>query len=276
MPELPEVETVRRGLSKLITGKKITAVKVFLPKTIQDCSVEDFIKAVTGSKVKSIGRRAKILLLNLSNGKTILVHLKMSGRLIYYPNKSHPVEKHTRLQFNLDNNAQVRFIDTRKFGYLRVVETNKLSRTSPLSNLGPEPLEDLSKQDFKKLISSIVASKRPIKNWLMDQSFIAGIGNLYADEILYAAGIKPTRLPSGLTSGEVEALFFNMRVILNQAIKLGGSSFNLYVDASGRKGSYQRQLKVYRRRNQACNCGEKIIKIKLAGRSTHFCPSCQK
>jgi len=243
MPELPEVETIRRQLAKKIIGKKLK-----------------------GKKIASVRRRGKILIIDLVNGSALVFHPKMTGQLLVNGKPS----KHTRRIFRFDDGGLLLFNDTRKFGWWKEVrDSSKIEK-----ELGPEPFE-INLKTFKSILS-----KRPnakIKTLLMDQRFVAGIGNIYSDEILYAAKIHPQRQVSTLQSREVELIFKNIKKILRSAISHKGSSFRNYRDAFGKEGDYVRYHKVYQKEGQKCGrCGTTIKRVKMGGRSAHFCPNCQK
>jgi formamidopyrimidine-DNA glycosylase len=274
MPELPEVETVRRDLQHLVVGRKIVSVSVTHPKPLRDYPAAAFEQGLTGARVTGVGRRAKILVIDLDSGDRLLVHLKMSGRLIYCGAES-PRAKHTHVIFGLDNGHELRFVDQRRFGYLKLVEGGDLTGVPETANLGPEPLA----ADFTEERLADILRRQPnkkIKALLLDQTVLAGIGNLYADEILHGAKIHPDRPAATLSPGETGALYRNLREILSRAIEHRGTSFDLYVDGRGRPGAYLKQLKVYGRSDQGCfECGTTLRKIKVAGRGTQFCPRCQ-
>ncbi|MBU4298591.1 DNA-formamidopyrimidine glycosylase, partial [Patescibacteria group bacterium] len=242
MPELPEVETIRRQLAQEIIGKKLA-----------------------GKRITNVRRRAKILIINFNDGTSLIFHLKLTGQLIFNGKPS----AHTRKVFNFDDGSQLIFNDARKFGWWkRVKAPEKIEE-----KFGPEALE-INLKTLKFLLT-----KRPnakIKLLLMDQKFIAGIGNIYSDEILFAAKVGPARLVKTLTSQETQGIFQNIKKILRAAIKSHGSSVEHYLDIYGRKGSYVKEHKVYRREGEKCSrCGTIIERLKLAGRSAHFCPQCQ-
>ena len=277
MPELPEVETIRRDLERLVVGRRIVSAKVVLSKLLRGYPEGRFKKRLIGRRLTAAGRRAKILILDLDSGDKLLVHLKMSGRFLYLPADA-PTAKHTHLVFGLDNGHELRFVDMRQFGYFKLAEGGRLDDMPELKDLGPEPLAPgFSAAPFARLVESKAASRRPIKALLIDQTFLAGVGNLYADEILHAARVSPERRVSTLTTVEVDRIYAALRGILGQAIKLRGTSFDLYVDAEGRRGDYAKRLKVYGRSPGPCpRCGSALRKTRIAGRGTHYCPQCQK
>lgn len=242
MPELPEVETIRRQLERKIVGKKLN-----------------------DKKIVGVRRRAKILIIDFNDGSSLLFHLKLTGQLIFNGRPS----KYTRQVFKFDDGSQLVFNDARKFGWWKYVKDSK-----PIEQgFGPEALE-ISLENFKTLLR-----KRPnakIKPLLMDQKAIAGIGNIYSDEILFAARIHPLRRVKTLTPKEIKMIWLNVRKILQAATKNRGTSENTYLDAMGKKGDYLKYLKVYRKEGQKCpRCGGIVKRIKIGGRSGHFCPKCQ-
>lgn len=277
MPELPEVETVRRDLSGSVAGAKVTGMWTDNPKMLRGAGEQEFAGQVTGAKIVSVKRRAKHLLINLSNKWTIIVHLKMTGQLLVVPSTD-AIERWTHAVITLSDKRDLRFKDIRKFGYLELACTAEIGEHGEnMPNIGPEPLD----RGFTKGVFDWLVRKRPqgkIKALLLDQSFIAGIGNIYADEILFLAGVRPTRRAGSLTSAERDRIYNAIRKVLAAAIEKRGSSINTYVDVSGNKGGYVPLLKVYGREGLPClktGCGI-VKKTKVAGRSTHYCPKCQK
>jgi len=278
MPELPEVETIRTQLQKVLVGKKITNVEVSLPKMVK-LDLVKFKKIIIGAKIKSVSRRAKILVFNLSNGWSLLVHLKMSGRLIFRKKGEAPKEldkKWNHLIYHFADGSRLFHNDLRQFGYVKLWATEKLADFFAKEKLGPEPLEkDFSLDDFLAILAS--RPKVKIKQFLLDQKNIAGIGNIYSDEILFFAGVHPLRRVNELKPAEIKKLYNGIKKILAEAIKHHGTSDNDYLDAFGEKGDYARRLKVYGRQKEKCGkCGGQIQRLKINGRSAHFCPNCQK
>lgn len=266
MPELPEVETIKRDLQKEILGAKITRVYVYSPAVIREPAPSVFEKSIKGLTVKNILRRGKLLILELSNGSALTIHLKMTGQLVY-PGGG----KNSRVAFRLSGGRVLDFNDQRLFGELRLVKD--WTKIKFVQGLGPEPF-DLSYDDFKGMLSG---KKTRIKPLLMDQAFISGIGNLYAAEILFKAGIDPRRPAQTLDERERKSLFKSIKSVLISAIEHGGSSIDDYVRLSGKRGDYVRFHRVYGRENKPCFvCGTAIKRIPQAGRSTYFCPRCQK
>lgn len=281
MPELPEVETIKRDLEKTVLGKKITKVCVRHPKVIREPTIAGFKKGLEGAVIKNILRRAKVLILELSNGKALVIHLKMTGQLVLRQPLStnpEPVEglvypgsgKNSRVAFHLSDGKILDFNDQRLFAELRLLDDWPSLKF--IQGLGPEPAE-LNLEQFKAMLSK---KKTAIKPLLMDQGFISGIGNLYAAEILFQAKIHPLRRANDLTEKEKALLFKAMNDILRAAILHAGSSVDDYVRLSGNKGGYVEYLKVYDREGKPCLvCKTAIKRINQGGRGTYFCPKCQ-
>lgn len=272
MPELPEVETIRRQLAARIVGKKIKKAEVKLQRMVNIPAAE-FEKIVAGATVKDIRRRAKILIIDLTNGFSVVIHLKMSGQLIY-DGKEGIGKPH--IIYTFSDGHELRHYDFRLFGYAKLVKTEEVEKIFVKEKLGPEILEkSFSLAEFKKLLSE--KPKAKIKPLLMDQTFIAGVGNIYAQEACFCAKITPARRVAALAEEEIKNLYHCLRKILETALERGGSSVDAYVNAIGEKGGYVPLLKVYGREGEKClGCKGKIKTEKLAGRGTSFCPSCQK
>ncbi|MFC1804319.1 DNA-formamidopyrimidine glycosylase [Candidatus Omnitrophota bacterium] len=266
MPELPEVETIRRELERAVLGKKITGVCVHHPKVIRQPSVDKFKRGVKGARIKTILRKGKLLILKLSNGKCLTIHLKMTGQLVY-PGEGNS----SRVSFHLTGGKDLDFRDQRLFGELRLVDDwNSLKF---VKGLGPEPFA-LNASRFTKMLDN---RKTKIKPLLLDQTFISGVGNLYAAEALFRAGIHPARRVNTLSDKERESLLKEVQKTLREAIRYKGSSVDQYVQVSGTTGDYQRFHKVYDRKGKPCKrCKALIKRIALGGRGTYFCPKCQK
>lgn len=276
MPELPEVETVVKGLRPLITGKIITEVEIREENMIAHPKndIKAFTKDLIGSKIEGVKRRGKYIIIELNNYKDLIIHLRMTGKLLVKEVKDFR-DKHTHVIFSLNDGQEIRFNNIRKFGRVYLIDRDQPEQAGGLAELGPEPLNDnLSVDDFKKLFKK---RRALMKSLLLNQKFIAGIGNIYADEILFRAAILPDRTADELSESEKENIYHNMREILNKGIIYGGTSFSDYVNAFGEKGSFQEELRVHQREGEKCyQCGTKIKKIKISGRSTYFCPQCQK
>ncbi len=281
MPELPEVETIKNELEKAVLGKKITDVIVNNPKVIKEPKLGDFVKGLKNTTIKSILRKGKLLILELSSrsarssGKSLTIHLKMTGQLIYPSHQKlggwvNP-GKISRVSFKFSDNTLLDFNDSRLFGELRVV--NDWRNLKFIQALGPEPF-DLTEEKFKQMLAN---KKTKIKILLMDQKFISGIGNLYANEALFRAKIHPERPALFLSEKEKEKLFKEIKNTLLEAIKYKGSSVGQYLQLSGKAGEYVKYHKVYNREGEPClQCKGKIKRIVLSGRGTYFCPKCQR
>jgi len=278
MPELPEVETIKEDLRNVIKGKRIKKVEVRLARAIKNTSGKRFVQELKGDTFKSLSRRGKYLIFSLKSGRSLVIHLGMTGRLIHSKtNKemSDYNQKFSRVIFSLDKGI-LRFVDMRGFGKVYLISKGGLERFSRLTNLGPEPLSrEFTLQAFK---DSLKRHKARIKPLLLNQQFLAGLGNIYASESLYGAKISPLRRADSLSNKEIKRLHSAIQKVLMGAIANHGASIDAsYVDAKGRKGSYQFRLKVYRREGKRCPRCEGIVKrIKQNNRSTYFCPVCQK
>jgi len=285
MPELPEVETIKRELEKAVLGKQITGVCVHHPKVIRQPGVEKFKKGLTGAVIEHILRQAKMLILELSGGKSLVIHLKMTGQLVLRQRLSASPEQAQRVKglvypgngrmssvsFHLSDGKTLDFNDQRLFAELRLM--NDWRSLKFIQGLGPEPF-DLTLDKFKALLAT---KKTKIKPLLLDQTFICGIGNLYAAEALFRAKIHPERPASSLSEKEKELLFKEIKDTLNEAIRHRGSSVDQYVQLSGEPGDYAKYHKVYGREGKPClACKTPIKRISLGGRGTYFCPKCQK
>lgn len=268
MPELPEVETIVRGLQKQIVGKKIIGVRVLLPKIVRG-GERDFTTLVSGTTIQKVWRRGKMIVFDLSAERSILIHLKLTGQVVYISADA-PIVKHTHIILELSDGQQLRYLDLRQFGYLCLTDASMIAGLTPS---GAEALE-ISGDEFNRMMQSRKARIKPL---LLNQSFLAGIGNIYADEILHRAKIHPLQHTSTLNKAQITKLYQAMQEVLRQAIEQRGSSISDYVDSSGQKGNYQRYHQVYQRQGQPCfTCQERISRIKIGGRSSHFCPYCQK
>ncbi len=269
MPELPEVETIRRDLSRDIKGKRIKQVEVLNPKVIKQPRPAEFKRRLKGASFTGFLRRGKVLAIQLSSGDYLAVHLRMTGQLIYSVRK----EQKARVIFVLANGRYLNFNDQRLFAELRLVKDWRSLQF--VRNLGIEPLD--KGFTLPKLKQMLSGKKTKIKPLLMDQAFIAGIGNLYAQEALFLAGILPARAADRLNDGEIARLYQAVRKVLQEGIQYRGSSVDNYLNGRGRRGAYHLRLKVYGRRGQPCpKCGGAIKKINLGGRGTCFCSKCQQ
>lgn len=273
MPELPEVETVKRSLEPYLVGKKITGVDIYYGGIVKEPEPAVFRSLIQDKEIKSLGRRGKYLLLNLSEDLTLVIHLRMTGRLTV-TDRAQPVDKHTHLIFRLSGEKELRFTDVRKFGLVYLVPTGCWSSIGGLFTLGTEPLEE--EFTLACLHEKIQRKKTKLKSFLLDQREIAGIGNIYADEILFEAGLHPERPLETLSAEEIERLFFAIRSRLRAGVESRGTSFRDYVDGTGAKGNFQNELKVYGRGGEPCEkCGTQLVRSVVAGRGTVFCPRCQ-
>jgi formamidopyrimidine-DNA glycosylase len=308
MPELPEVTTTVNGLKKVLPGIRFTGVWTDLAKknqtikqfknTIKDEKFfKDFERKIVGEKVVSVERRAKNILINVSGGYTILIHLKMTGHLLYGKyNKSivgkkvfwepedsksplrDPYNRFIHFVFCLSNGKHLAFCDSRKFGKITFFETKNIADTIHLKNIGPEPLEE--KTDLKVFKNRLnLKPKGKIKTVLMDQSVIVGIGNIYSDETLWLSNIHPESIVHKIPNKELSALYRNMKVVLKKGINLGGDSMSDYRNIDGKRGNFQHHHNVYRLNKTPCKkkgCGGDIIRKVVNGRSAHFCNKHQK
>jgi formamidopyrimidine-DNA glycosylase len=263
MPELPEVETIKREIAPFVKGKIISSLEIIDHRNIKGLSPKELRKKLAGKKIAGIDRRAKYLVFPLSPAGFLVVHLGMTGRLLFAP------DKYVKVVFNFKNGAKLYFSDARLFGKIRYFDE------APKLDLGPEPLtKDFTINKFKELLQK---RKTSIKLFLLNQKLISGVGNIYANEALFRAGVHPQRKASDLSDAEIKKLHAAINAILSSAIKHRGTSDNWYVDARGRQGSFQRRLKVYGRKGQPClKCKTPIIRVSQGARGTFFCPDCQK
>lgn len=288
MPELPEVETVRIGLARLLPGREIAAVDFDWPKSFpnSEADVQEFL---ISSKVVNVARRAKVLLIELSSKYSLVVHLKMTGQLVFVSEVSrfgagHPngslvgslPDKSTRVTLSFIDGSRLFFNDQRKFGWMRLLPTTEVVNLDFFKKVGPEPLAaDFAWQDLRSRLQG--RQNTNIKAALLDQTVVAGIGNIYADESLWGAKIHPSTLVKNLSATKFHKLYDELVYVLRLSIEKGGSTDKNYVNAEGKKGSYMSFARVFRREGQACpRCGTIIIKTRVAGRGTHLCPHCQK
>lgn len=291
MPELPEVETIRRGLKDFIVGKTIKNVEVFCAKSFIGEPGE-----VEGCTVKEIRRYGKALVVDFDNDKSMIIHLRMTGQLIYDGDKSlkdvglksgrfaagHPSENFVAKLPNKQTRVMIKFVDgtlyfndQRKFGFMKVVQSGEVERDSFIRKLAKEPWRMTGDELYEQIQRH---KKALIKAVILDQGIICGLGNIYADEALYAAGVHPMRRAGSLSKGEVEKILEAAREVMTKSIESGGSTMATYVKADGTRGDYlEKFAQVFRREGEPCKrCGEKIIKIRVAGRGTHICPCCQR
>jgi len=269
MPELPEVETIKNCLIPEVVGHRFTGATLLWARMIRFPSPDEFGQRIAGQTVKSIDRRGKYLLFRLSGRDTLVLHLKMTGSLLLLPSSS-AIDVHTRAVLHLDGGFDIHFRDQRKFGVMWLVE----DEATVVGKLGREPLDN----DFTADLLGELLQRHsvPIKALLVDQGVIAGIGNMYADEALFAAGIHPLRMARNLSNEEVGRLHHSVRQVLTAAIGYGGASVSTYQQPSGETGNAQFYFKVAHRRGQKCyRCGGSIERIVVRQRGTYFCPRCQ-
>lgn len=288
MPELPEVETVRRGLHELIIGRQIVAVTHDTVKSFPN-PVSDVETFVIGASVTDVRRRAKVLLIDLSSGYTFVTHLKMTGQLVYVGGKErfgagHPndslvgnlPDKSTRVTLDFTDGSHLFFNDQRKFGWMKLYPTIEVMNIDFMQKVGPEPLED----DFTAEVLYERLQRRKnttIKAAILDQTVLAGVGNIYADEGLWGAKIHPATRVKDVSREQINDLWCEIREVMTLAIEKGGSSNHTYINAEGKKGSYMDFARAFRREGQPCPRHPDVLieKIKVAGRGTHICPMCQ-
>jgi formamidopyrimidine-DNA glycosylase len=289
MPELPEVETIVNDLKKLVIGRTITGIWVDTPKLIKRPDLKTLEKQIKNLKIKNIRRKGKNILIDLSNDFTLLIHQKLTGHLLYGKWKiegkkitpllegplNDPINDFIHLILCLDNNYELALSDLRKFAKVIFDKTEAIENLKELKELGPDPLSpNFNFETFKNAIKS---KRGKIKQVLMDQKVIAGIGNIYSDEILWWAKIHPLKTTASLTEEELKKLYHYTLEVLKTAIKARGASVSDYRDPKGERGKYDEIRRVYRRENQKCyRCGTLIKRIKIGSRSTCFCPNCQK
>jgi formamidopyrimidine-DNA glycosylase len=278
MPELPEVETIRRDLEKDVVGKRVKEVEVTGLRSIRRHKTKkQFTSRLDGLKIDGVTRKGKYLLVKLESGELLVIHLGMSGQLLRTKSAKEPRAKHTHVVITFTQGGQLRYVDPRTFGELFVTAPDELeSQVAELAHLGFDPVEDV--MSWTTFAERLTAHKTKLKALLMDQKFVAGIGNIYSDEILFTAGLRHDRGSETLSSQEVRRLYRAMIETLQEAIKHRGSSLadQQYRDLFGEVGDYQKEHKVYDREGEACRrCRSPIVREKLGGRSTFYCNQCQ-
>ena len=287
VPELPEVETVRRGLAQLIIAKTVSGATHDTTKGFPNTE-SDVRQFLVGAKITSVRRRAKVLIIDLSTNYSLIIHLKMTGQLVFVDKEErfgagHPndslvnalPDKSTRVTINFADGATLFFNDQRKFGWVKLLPTVEIPNLPFMLKVGPEPLAaDFTAEQFATRFTR--RARTNIKAAILDQSVVAGVGNIYADESLWGAKIHPKRLVGTITADEFKALYTDLRAVMNLSIEKGGSSNRNYVNAEGKRGSYMDFARVFRREGLPCpRCGTTIEKLRVAGRGTHICPYCQ-
>lgn len=272
MPELPEVETIKRSLEPLILGQKIIASELLLGKALKLASPAELSEATAQAVISELLRRGKHLVIRLDTGYDLIFHLRMTGRLLFEP-KEAELPKHTTAVFYFASQYKLIFDDTRKFGTLHLVAAGDWERVSSLKDIGPEPLGAYFTFDY---FYQGLQRRTKIKPLLLDQTFIAGLGNIYVDESLFRAGIHPERPAESLSKAEAKRLHQAIRETIAQGVEHRGTSVSDYLDGLGQKGTFQNLLAVYRRTGEVCPCcGQVIERIIVGGRSSHICPQCQ-
>lgn len=273
MPELPEVETVRKGLERLVVGKTIEKVTILWPKIIEQPESEIFAKKLIGQTIQKMERRGKFLIFKLTN-YDLISHLRMEGKY-----ETHlPIDeksKHTHVIFSFTDKTELRYLDVRKFGRMILVDKDQSANYKGILLLGPEP----TRIDFKlpEFRSALKRYKKAIKPLLLGQRLVTGLGNIYVDEALWEAKIHPEQPANSLGDKEVKALYEAIIGVLARAVEAGGTTIRTYLNALGEAGKFQLSLNVYGQKDKPCpRCGTPIKKIKVAQRGTHFCPRCQQ
>ncbi|MBI2590867.1 MAG: DNA-formamidopyrimidine glycosylase [Candidatus Blackburnbacteria bacterium] len=275
MPELPEVETIRRGFEEYVMGKKVEKVEVRLPKIIYQGNVGDLVNRV----VIRARRFGKVLVLDLSNGLSLLAHIKLTGQFVF--RKAREVSKigllpnrWTRIIFYFTDGSKLFYNDIRQFGWMRIIPTNKVELFKFISELGPEPFSTLTLKKFGDILQN---RSTKIKQVLLDQTKISGIGNIYANDALFLAGINPTRPAKSLGLREQSKLYEAILAVLKRGLKYGGASENTYVNILGEQGEYQNHFLAYGRAGKPCKkCRTLIKRISIGGRGTYYCTACQR
>lgn len=274
MPELPEVETIRRTLEKLVLNKRIKDVSIYWPKIIQfPHDIEQFRMILRDEKIERIARRGKFLLFYLTD-YVLISHLRMEGKYRVVSIEEEK-DKHTHIIFHFTDGTELRYNDVRKFGTMHVYQIGEEFNVKPLNQLGPDPFE--LEYTLKYFQDKLSKTTRMIKAVLLDQTVIAGLGNIYVDEVLFLSKIHPVKRANELSLNEVEAIWKHARIVLEKAVEQGGTTIRSYVDGEGEMGMFQQQLYAYGQTGQPCkHCATAIEKIKVVGRGTHICPTCQK
>ncbi|MGQ5709638.1 bifunctional DNA-formamidopyrimidine glycosylase/DNA-(apurinic or apyrimidinic site) lyase [Lactobacillus sp. PSON] len=272
MPEMPEVETVRRSLLPLVKGKTIKKVTLWYPKIVAS-NHDKFVKELPGKKILDIDRYAKYLLFRLSDNLTIVSHLRMEGKY-HLVDSSLTKDKHDHVEIEFTDKTALRYNDVRKFGRMELVVTGTERETTGIGKLGLEP--NSPEFTVSYLVNKLHTKQKNIKNALLDQTIVAGLGNIYVDEVLWQSGIHPLSKSCKIPSKQVKILHQNINSEISQAIALRGTTVHTYLDANGDEGGFQNYLKVYGHSGESCaKCGTKLEKIKVNGRGTTFCPKCQ-
>lgn len=273
MPELPEVETVKETLKLKLIGKKIKDVKVYYDGIIAYPEVKEFSKQIKNLLIKDIKRRGKWLMFDLDN-YYLLSHLRMEGKY-FFKNKEDKLDNHEHVVFTLDDDEELRYRDTRKFGKMYLIKKEDINSIGPIKNLGLEPWDDSLTKEY--LRSKYKNKKLPIKTVLLDQSIIVGIGNIYADEILFLSKLNPLIKCCDLKDNDLDNIIKYTKEVLEKAIKLGGTTIRTYTSVDGVHGRFQNELLIHGKDKDVCpNCGQPVEKIRVGGRGTYYCINCQK
>lgn len=273
MPELPEVETVVRGLREKVVGRIIRKVNIYYENIIEYPDVCSFQEKIKNQKINEINRYGKWIIFVLDN-YYLLSHLRMEGKYFLKP-KGTTLEKHEHVSFVLDNDMELRYMDVRKFGKMQLIEKENINKIGPFLEMGLEPWD--KKLNTLYLKEKFLGKKLPIKSCLLDQRIIVGIGNIYADEILFLSKINPLKEANSLSLEELERIIDNTKLVLEKAIEKGGTTIRSYTSLNGIHGLFQQELYVHSKEGQKCLiCGSDILKIKVGGRGTYYCPKCQK
>ncbi|HLR08378.1 MAG TPA: DNA-formamidopyrimidine glycosylase [Bacillota bacterium] len=274
MPELPEVETIKNTLKHRVLDKTIESVNVYWPNIIKlPADIDQFKQLLKGQTIQGINRKGKFLLYRLTD-YVLVSHLRMEGKYSLHK-AGDAIEKHTHVIFRFTDGTELRYKDVRKFGTMHVFKKGEELRHKPLNQLGPDPFTESFTPDY--LFSKLKRTKRVIKTALLDQTIVAGLGNIYVDETLFKARIHPLTQSNHLTKKDVNKIYEETRTTLNRAIEQGGTTIRSYVNSQGEIGMFQQELFVYGQVDKPCkHCGELITKMKVGGRGTHICPNCQK
>lgn len=274
MPELPEVETIKKTLNQLVINKTITEVNVYWPNIIKKPNdVEEFKHKLIGQTIKRVHRKGKFLLFEL-NDYMLVSHLRMEGKYSIH-SVVEPLKKHTHVVFSFSNNEQLRYNDVRKFGTMHLIPKGEENLKKPLNQLGPDPFEE--QFTCRYLCNQLGKTSRVIKVALLDQTIVSGLGNIYVDEVLFRARIHPLKKSNELSESEINAIRKHAIDTLNEAVTKGGTTIRSYVNGQGEMGMFQQELFVYGQESHPCKqCGQTIEKLKVGGRGTHICSNCQK
>jgi formamidopyrimidine-DNA glycosylase len=274
MPELPEVETIRRSLLTKLPDRTVTEIQVRDARLRVPVDAERLDELIAGRRVTDLSRRAKYLIIHFDSGSALLIHLGMSGQLLLVP-EGLPFAKHDHVIFSLDDRLELRFRDPRRFGMVVALGEAALNTYPPLNQLGPEPLAANCNVDY--LFERSRGSKQPVKNFLMDQRVIVGVGNIYASESLFLAGIHPLKPAGSISRARCQRLMEAVKRVLRDAIRQGGTTLSDFRDSDGNAGYFQVALRVYGRKGESCHTCRTTIRAQVvAGRSTFFCPKCQR